>query len=93
MALVFIPSLMRQVTGGKDRVEVEGRNLREIVNNLEQEFPGMKDLLVSAGDVRDGVALAVNGEPTEVGLMMDVPEGAEVQILPAIAGGNAGGSA
>ena len=87
MATVYIPSLMRNVTGGKDRVEVEGKNLREIVANLDREYPGMRDLLVLAGEIRDGVALAVDGEPTEVGLLMEVGDNAEVQILPAIAGG------
>jgi molybdopterin converting factor small subunit len=87
MALVYIPSLMRGVTGGKDRVEVEGKTLREVVNNLDKAYPGMRELLVEAGDIRDGVALAVDGEPSEVGLMMEVAEQSEVQILPAIAGG------
>ena len=31
MALVFIPALMRPRTGGKDRVEVEGRTLRQVI--------------------------------------------------------------
>ncbi len=87
MATVFIPALMRPVTGGKDRVEVEGKNLREIVDNLEQAYPGMKALLVVGGQIQDGIALAVDGEPSEVGLMMEVPAGGEVQIMPAIAGG------
>ena len=87
MAMVFIPALMRPVTGGKDRVEVEGKNLREVVDNLERAYPGMKALLVVGGQIQDGIALAVNGEPSEVGLMMEVPEGGEVQIMPAIAGG------
>jgi molybdopterin converting factor small subunit len=78
---------MRPVTGGKDRVEVEGKNLREIVDNLEQAYPGMKALLVVGGQIQDGIALAVDGEPSEVGLMMEVPAGGEVQIMPAIAGG------
>lgn len=87
MATVFIPALMRPVTGGKDRVEIEGKNLREIVENLEKAHPGMKALLVADGQIQDGIALAVNGEPSEVGLMMEVPAGGEVQIMPAIAGG------
>ncbi len=88
MALVFIPSLMRAKTGGKDRVEVEGSTLRQVVDNLDKAFPGMKALVLTNGDISPGVALAVNGEPTEEGLLMEVPAGAEVQILPAIGGGS-----
>ncbi|MEI6664685.1 MAG: MoaD/ThiS family protein [Chloroflexota bacterium] len=87
MATVFIPALMRPQTGGKDRVEIDGGTLREIVDNLDKAYPGMKAILVSAGEIQDGIALAVDGEPSEVGLMMEVPAGAEVQIMPAIAGG------
>lgn len=87
MPTVFIPSLMRSVTGGKDRVEVAGENLRQIVENLERAYPGMKALLVSEDRIAAGVALAVNGEPSEVGLLAEVPADGEVQIMPAIAGG------
>ena len=49
---------------------------------------GSRALLVDAsGDIADGVALAVDGEPSEVGLMLEVAPTSEVQIMPAIAGG------
>ena len=88
MALVFIPSLMRTLTGGKDRVEVPGHTLRQVVENLEAAYPGMKELLLQDNRIRPGLQLAVNGVVTAVGLMEQVPEGAEVQILPAIGGGS-----
>jgi molybdopterin synthase sulfur carrier subunit len=87
MPTVFIPALMRSVTDGKDRVQVDGATLREVVDNLDRAYPGMKALLVVNGEIQDGIALAVDGEPTEVGLMREVPANGEVQIMPAIAGG------
>ena len=87
MALVFIPSLMRNITGGLDRVEVEGSTLRQVVENLEAAYPGVKAVVLDDNRIRPGLALAVNGVPTARGLMEAVPEGAEVQIMPAIAGG------
>ena len=87
MALVFIPALMRPLAEGKDRVEVEGRTLRQIVDNLDAKYPGFKDAIVENGRPRPGLALAVDGVPTAIGLMQEVPEGSEVQILPAIGGG------
>ena len=87
MPLVFIPSLMRSLTENQDRVSVEGKTLRQIVDNLEAAYPGMKELIVQDGRVRPGLALAINGEIATTGLMAQVPEGAEVQILPAIGGG------
>ena len=35
MATVFIPSLLRDLTGGSDRVEVPGATVRQVVNALE----------------------------------------------------------
>jgi len=87
MALVFIPSLMRSLTGQRDRVPAEGKTLRQVVENLEQQYPGMKELIVENDRVRPGLALAINGEIAATGLMASVPDEAEVQILPAIGGG------
>jgi molybdopterin converting factor small subunit len=87
MALVFIPSLMRSLTEQKDRVPIEGKTLRQVVDNLDQQYPGMKELIVENDRVRPGLALAINGVIATTGLMAAVPEEAEVQILPAIGGG------
>ena len=39
MATMVIPSLMRKHTGGKDRVEVKGKNMREAIADLDRQFP------------------------------------------------------
>jgi molybdopterin converting factor small subunit len=87
MPLVFIPSLMRNLTENLDRVTVDGATLRQVVENLDARYPGFKDVIVQDGRVRPGLALAINGEIATTGLMAKVAEGAEVQILPAIGGG------
>ena len=87
MATVFIPSLMRKLTNDQDRVEVEGATLRQVVDNLDQDYPGIKDLIVENGQVRPGLQLGVDGVLSATGLMGKVPEGSEVHILPAIGGG------
>lgn len=89
MVLVFIPSLMRTLTDERDRVSAEGRTLRQVVDDLERRYPGMKELIVEGDRVRPGLALAINGEIATTGLMAVVPDEAEVQILPAIGGGQA----
>ena len=47
----------------------------------------MKELLVENDRVRPGLALAIDGVIATTGLMAQVPEEAEVQILPALGGG------
>ena len=46
MAIVFIPSLMQRLTDGENRVEIEGATVRQIINNLDARYPGLKDRLV-----------------------------------------------
>ena len=87
MATVFIPSLMRKLTDGRDTVEVAGSTLRQVIDNLDTEYPGIKELIVENGRVRPGLQLAVDGVLSATGLMGKVPEGSEVHILPALGGG------
>ena len=49
MATVFIPSLMQKLSDGNHRVEVEGSNVRHIVDNLDAQYPGFKERLVEDG--------------------------------------------
>jgi molybdopterin synthase sulfur carrier subunit len=78
---------MRSLTKQQDRVTIEGKTLRQVVTNLEKEYPGMKALLVEDDRVRPGLVLAIDGVIATTGLMAAVPDGAEVQILPALGGG------
>ena len=87
MPTIFIPSMMRKLSDGADRVEVAGRTLREVIDDLESQHPGFKPSIVEDGRIRSGLALAVNGVTQSGGLTVAVPEDGEVHILPAIAGG------
>ena len=45
---VWIPPQMQRVTGAPDRVQVAGATVRQVINNLEQLHPGIKELLYDA---------------------------------------------
>ncbi|MCH8869487.1 MAG: MoaD/ThiS family protein [Chloroflexi bacterium] len=87
MATVFIPSLMQSLTDGKHEVEVEGATVRQIINNLEAAFPGMKERLLDQGQMKSNISVAVDGEVTPLGMLEKVGENSEVHFLPAIGGG------
>jgi molybdopterin synthase sulfur carrier subunit len=87
MATVFIPSLMRNLTGGNETVVVRGSSVREIVKNLEAEYPGMKERLVDKFKLKASISVAVDGEVTPLGILEKVGEDSEVHFLPAIGGG------
>ncbi len=87
MAVVFIPPLMQGLTGGDDKVSVQGATLRQVVNNLGAIYPGLKERLLDGDDLSPGIAVSVDGEFTRLGLLQPVREESEVHFLPAISGG------
>lgn len=87
MATVIIPALLRKLTGGKDRTEAQGSTLREIVNDLERQFPGFRERVVEDGDLSGSIAVSIDGEIITGGLSESVPATSEVHFVPAIGGG------
>lgn len=87
MARVFVPYNMRKLAGGKTEVSIPGKTLRELIENLEAAFPGMKKLIVEDDRLKPGLAAIVGEQPTRQGLMTKLGPDTEVHFLPAISGG------
>ena len=87
MATVFIPSLMQSLTDGEKQVRVEGSTVRQIINNLDGMYPGVKARLVEDDRVKPNISVAVDGEVTPLGMLEKVNDSSEVHFLPAIGGG------
>ena len=49
MATVFIPTMLQSMTGGVKQVQFEARNIRQVIEQLDQLYPGVKDRLVEEG--------------------------------------------
>ncbi len=87
---VRIPTPLRPIAGGKDVVSIVSDDLRECVETLEQQYPGLKDRLCDeTGEIRRFVNIYVNGEDVRFlsGLSTPLKSGDEVSIVPAVAGG------
>jgi molybdopterin synthase sulfur carrier subunit len=87
MATVIIPALLRKLTGGRERVAVAGKNLREIIADLDRQFPGMREQLIEGDDLKPSVAVSIDGEVGASGLLEQVRAESEIHFLPAIGGG------
>ena len=87
MAIAFIPAMLREITGGATRVEVDAATLRDVVAALEQRFPGMAEALIEDGALRPGVTISTGGEGTTNSLSDPVGTDTEVHFLLAISGG------
>ena len=84
---VFIPPAMRSLCGGARSVSAAGRTVRQVVDDLEARWPGFRETLIEDERLRPGLWVAVNSEQQPLGLLAQVPAGAEVHILPAMSGG------
>ncbi len=87
MAMVFIPSLMQKLSEGNSKIEIEGGTVRQIVNNLDAQYPGFKDRLSEGGRIKGNISVAIDGEITPLGMLEKVGADSEVHFLPALGGG------
>ena len=89
--IVRIPTPLRRVTQNLAEVEAEGANIEGIIENLEASYPGMKERLCDeGGNIRRFVNIYLNDEDIRFldGKATAVADGAEISIIPAIAGGH-----
>ena len=78
---------MRSLTDGQDAVEASGKTVREVVEDLESRFPGIKDRLCEDGSIRPDFSVVVGSDVSALGLLTKVDENSEVHFLPVLAGG------
>ena len=87
MAKIFIPTMLQSLTAGVKQVDLDARNVRQIIERLEELYPGMKDRLVEDGEIRPNLAIAIDGNVAIMGMLEKVEENSEVHFVPAIGGG------
>ncbi len=87
MAIVFIPALLRDLTGGVESIALPGSTVRELVDELEARFPGVKTRILEEDHLRPGITVVVDGAVTHQRLRHHLEPGSEVHFLPAISGG------
>ncbi|MGH2694057.1 MAG: ubiquitin-like small modifier protein 1 [Actinomycetota bacterium] len=87
---VKIPTQLRSLTDGASELDAAGTTVSELIENLENRHPGLKERLVDdSGQLRRFVNVYLNDEDVRFldGISTEVPEGARVSIIPAVAGG------
>ncbi|GAA3977924.1 MoaD/ThiS family protein [Thermobifida alba] len=87
---VRIPTILRTYTKGQAEVTAEGATLKEVLADLEANHPGIQArILDDSGAVRRFVNVYVGDEDVRFadGLDTQTPQGVQVSIIPAVAGG------
>jgi molybdopterin synthase sulfur carrier subunit len=87
---VKIPTALRALTGGSDRVEGQGNTVREVIENLDGAYPGLKARICDEeNQLHRFINLYANQDDIRFLDALDtgLEDGDELSIIPAIAGG------
>ena len=68
-------------TGGKQKLEVEAKDIRELFRKLTEQYPGLGPF------VERGIAVSIDGVIYRDTWSKELPKGAEIYLLPRLAGG------
>ena len=87
---VRMPTILRKYTAGEKAVQGSGGTVREVIENLENRYPGVRGAVVTdAGDLHRFINMYLNDEDIRFigSLETPVSDGDVISILPAVAGG------
>ena len=87
---VRIPTPLQRLTNGKAEVECSVKNVKELVDALERDYPGMQERLSEGGRIRRFINVYVNDEDIRFLNKEEtaLKDGDTISIVPAIAGGS-----
>ena len=89
---VRLPGALREATGGKTKLEASAGTLAEIISDIDRRHPGFRSrILDDSGAIRTYVNVYIgdNDARSHGGTGATVPDGSEVMVIPAMAGGSA----
>jgi len=90
MPRIFIPSQLRDLTGGIAQVELDANDadtVRDVVEELELRFPGIQERLCKNDELSPSLQVSIDHRMTGRGLLAKVGPQSEVHFLPVLGGG------
>jgi molybdopterin converting factor small subunit len=78
---------MRDLSGGKEQVDVPGRTVGEVIAALDAMYPGIQDRLCDRDRLVPTITVSVDGRVAGLGLLEAVGEQSEILFLSAVGGG------
>lgn len=87
---VRLPGALRDATGGATKVQASGRTLADVIADVDRRHPGFRGrVLDETGRLRSYVNVYIGDDDARAkgGTDAPVPDGTEVMVIPAMAGG------
>ncbi len=88
MATVWVPALLRQLTGGQATLPATGATVAAVIDDLEARHPGLKARLVAGERLQPGLAVVVDGQTSALKLRQPLKEDSEVSFVVMVSGGD-----
>ncbi len=86
---VKLPPYFQEMAHGQREVEASGSTVREMIDDLERRYPGIKDHILDwKGRLQGYVEIFVNDDVVyPEGISMPIHDGDEVEIAMIVSGG------
>jgi len=87
---VRIPTILRTYTDGESEVSADGATLTDVLDDLEANHSGIRArILDDTGEIRRFVNVYVGNDDVRFldGLETKTPDGTQISVIPAVAGG------
>ncbi len=67
--------------GGKNKLDIEAKDIRELFRKLTEQYPGLEPY------IERGIAVSIDGVIYRDTWSKELPQGAEIFLLPRLVGG------
>lgn len=87
---VRLPGALRDATGGQTKLEASAGTLADVITDIDRRHPGFRSrILDESGAIRTYVNVYIGDDDarSKGGTGATVPDGCEVMVIPAMAGG------
>lgn len=81
MVTVVLWGALKPLADGRSSVDVEAKNIGELLARLGEAYPGLKPRL------SQGVSVSIDGRIFRDSWLQTIPPGSEVYLLPRVSGG------
>lgn len=82
---VRLTGALRDAVGGAASIEIEASTIRELMRKIEERYPEMVASLQTS--LEEEVAVSIDGQVFRDSWNQEIPQGAEVFLMPRIPGG------
>jgi molybdopterin synthase sulfur carrier subunit len=87
LPVVWLPSLLRDLANGQRAISIKGDTVRQVIENLESQYPGIKERLCDGEHLRASISIVVDGHTSTLKLRHRLHESSEVHFVISISGG------